>query len=177
MESEPNNAASDLVLWLIPDPKSSKRLGEMIAHFSNIFNTPLFLPHITLARVPNWPLPKIIKQVKQITSECSEFALLMKSPVCGKQPYQTFVSEIHPVPPVLQLSERIDTLFESGSGKREFFHTSLVYGHIPREDLLANYLALKTKLPDKISIQSISLVKVKGEVEEWQTIHNELLKR
>lgn len=175
MGSEPNNAASDFVLWMIPDPESAKRLGEMIAHFSNTFNTPLFSPHITLARVPHWPLPKIIKQTKQLTSEFSEFTLLMRSPVCGKQPYQTFVSEIHPAPPVLKFSERIDTLFKGAYGKREFFHVSLLYGQIPCDDLMAEFEELKTKLPDKISIQSISLVKVKGEVEEWQIIHNEFL--
>lgn len=87
-----------------------------------------------------------------------------------------FASEVHPALPVVKFSERIDSLFKTGYGKRDFYHVSLLYGHIPCEDLLASYLDFKIKLPEKISIQSISLVRVKGEVEEWQTIHNESLK-
>lgn len=169
----PVSKKEKLVLWLMPDSDSREHFRTAIHKLSDKFLTPKFEPHITLGKVPDKPIDFIKKSMKKLVEKEPSFKASLSPIVCGKPPFQRFASEVTPAGKFLDLSDKIDHLFNGSYGKKDFFHISFLYGYTACDKLIEFVSEADMLSHNHLYVQKISLVKIFGRPEEWQIIHTE----
>lgn len=161
------------VLWLMPDQPAGIFFRKWIERLSRKFQSPVFAPHITLAKVPALPAVRL----KSITEKTPSFHLLCGDIECrNTTPYQKLIVKISPSETLSSLHNLIDDKLGGSFSKKHDPHLSLLYGNLPCdlfEDLIPQ---IKQNLPGKIHVTHVSMMRLNGTPENWKEKYNLPLK-
>jgi 2'-5' RNA ligase len=164
------------ILWVLPDSGSGKHFSSLIGSLANRYNSFPFIPHITIAGVPDWESNEIKKAVNNISGNVEAFRLPVKKIQCGEHPYQKLTIAVEPNSGFKNILREIDHQFNGNFGKREFPHLSLLYSRLNCSGLQKEIENLPHKLPESIGVQTLALVKLDGTPDQWEIIHSRSLK-
>ena len=168
--------SSDYVLWLLPDQQSKRKISACIESLSRRFSTPVFDPHITLAKVPVRPISELEKLVDLLSERFSSFPVLLDLPHCGEPPFQMFSAAIKNPDKIIDISNSFDNLCDGSFGKKRALHLSYLYGSIHCNELLKFMESEGENYVQLLYIQKMALVDVSGDVSSWKIVHEAELK-
>ncbi|MCC5904688.1 MAG: hypothetical protein JJU13_00650 [Balneolaceae bacterium] len=164
------------VLWLLPGRDCDELFTDIIQKLARRYDAPIFMPHITIGRVPDWEPEKIIHAIDVISENTSRFSMPVKTVHCKNHPYQKISVETEPVPGFETLLGQINHQFCGEYGKREYPHLSLLYSKLPCSRLQDKVVRLRSKMPDQIHLYQLAYISVSGTPEQWHVIHSCSLK-
>lgn len=169
-------AVDGTVLWLLPDIKSAAHYSSVIKELSRKYQSKVFIPHITLSRVPDWDLPQLKRGADRIAEGVSQFSLQAETVKCGNNPYQKITAGIKKTIHLENLFDATDAIFGGKYSKRKYPHLSLHYNTIPCNQFSEEVKNLNQKLQPILTIQQIALVSLKGAPNEWKVVYGKILK-
>lgn len=158
----------------MPDSTSETKLAQHIHHISQAFGTPVFAPHLTLARVPKQKEKKAYSELKRLGKTHSEIELKLNQVVCGEHPYQKVMVKINPSTELNTLYTHTISMLGGDASQIRNPHFSLLYGNYSCEELQPVLKTAHLSLPKVISIKRIALVRLNGLPWNW---HIELIEK
>ncbi|GEM_PF-2378493 len=165
------------VLWLLPGRDGDELFTDIIQKLAVLFDGPIFMPHITIGRIPDWEPGKIIHAVDVISENICRFSMPVKTVHCKNHPYQKISVETEPVPGFEAMLEQINHQFGGEYGKREYPHLSLLYSTLPCSRLQDKVVRIRSKIPAQIHLHELAYISVSGTPDQWHVIHSRSLKK
>lgn len=171
-------------LWLIPTHTTSDTIQRIINELaSSEQGSPIFFPHITLYHpIPlTVPLDDIVTSVREIVQSLKldpeRLDLSVGPAQKGSKYHQSVLAPIAHSLALTELRQAVEEKYglavdETGESKIYFPHLSLQYGDTSpsRRDELVEAVNSKSggaRLPDRVVVESISIVRLQGTTEEW----------
>jgi len=154
-------------IWLIPQKKDKKIFEENIIKISKKYNSPKFIPHITLIPKIEGSIDDISEKILKAIQNNSSFNLEFNSIKTTDNYWRSVFLEG-------KKSEKLSKLYESVKTKvktnilnidKEYYpHFSLIYGDYSNEQKKEIISLIKYKeLPKEILIDRISLIDMNSE--------------
>jgi 2'-5' RNA ligase len=158
------------VLWLIPAGSVNKTLSQLISNISKPFNAPVFEPHVTLlGRLKGLQNP-LEKKAEKLVSELSEFTVYLTEPDFRDSYYQCLYYKVKATRQLISVYETAFEIFCPAKKIEPFFpHLSLLYGNITQNEKQEISKNFKSNL-FKFNVQSIYLVSIDGDSEDWKIV-------
>lgn len=168
--------SSEYVLWLLPEQQSKVKIKACIESLSRRFSTPVFEPHITLAKVPDRPVKELKNLVHLLCGQHFSIPVSLDLPHCGEPPFQRFSATIKNPDKIIDLSNCFDSLCDGSFGKKSGFHLSYLYGSTSCDELLEFVNSAREDFLQILYIQRLALVDVSGDVPNWKIMYEAELK-
>jgi 2'-5' RNA ligase len=171
-------------LWLIPTHTASDTIQRIINELAaSEEGSPTFAPHITLYHpIPlTVPLDDIVTSIREIVRSLKldpeRLDLSVGPAQKGSKYHQSVLAPISPNAALTELRQAVEEKYglavdETGESKVYFPHLSLQYGDTSpsRRDELVEVVNSRSggdRLPDKVVVESIAIVRLQGTTEEW----------
>jgi 2'-5' RNA ligase len=163
-----------ITIWLCAS--KDNELSNLIQHFSNTLDAPIFIPHITLlgsVEIDN-PLP-YLDAVSHICNDLNAIEISLDGIAFDELIWRCFYYKAHPKETLLAYHELLVTQLEKfGARKNEHFmpHLSLIYQNLTitqQEDLLEKNKALLS--PRSLILDTIKVVHfIPDDIENWEIL-------
>lgn len=161
-----------LGLWILPDQESEEDYFKIINRCSVLHNSEIFLPHITISRVPDLPVLKLRERILRITERHSQFKMEPDGVVCRSDPYQKICLRCVPNHAFITLTEAIDLSFGGSFSKKTDPHISLLYSDSPCDKLsgLLGQLNQMNIICNPVNCYRLGLVDFSGTPSDWKLL-------
>ncbi len=157
------------VIWMMPGPDDTALWQHSIASLSRFYNTPLFQPHITLARLTDTPPDQAISKLTRFSLNAEPVKIPLSEPVCTDRFFQKVV-----IPLDNSLFSGFSSLFAetfgNESAKKRNFHLSFMYGTLSCSQI--DLEQVRSVLPGTqyLYIQQVALAEITGYPENWNIL-------
>ncbi len=154
-------------VWLIPEKNNAKKITPIISSLSQKFGTPLFEPHITLAKgIKN--TKKLPAQFKEFFKDVFPFELNITGINTDKHYFKCVFFEIEKTLLLNNLRKKADTYFDVV--ERVYTpHLSLLYSDISIEERSLAVHSITTDLKT-LQIKKAKLYLTSGKIYEWKEL-------
>ena len=157
-------------MWLLPDKSLEPFLRNTIRECSEIFNAPLFDPHITLGRVPDEKLGLVSQFITEIAEKFNPVVLNTQDLQCREEPYQKLVLTLQSEKNYHELCDTFDEFFEGNHSKREDPHISLFYSYTGCDTIKNKIETIRGNIPNIVESLEIAIVELRGQPAEWNIV-------
>lgn len=166
------------VVWLLLSAESSRTVEKWIGILAEETGSPVFKPHLTLARMPD---QLGFNEMQRITDNLAKsfnpVNLKVTGTEYGKSPYQSFFLKVNMDYPLRLLhSSLLESINKNNPDKDFNPHISLHYGYLTEswKDNLKHII----QIPEGINLKGncLGLVKLNGKPEEWSIVHKSPLR-
>lgn len=178
--AEPSGKAVPLYsLWLLPDPDRKDQLLRTIEELAALFETPTFLPHVTIQGDILPPLDALRKEVLPQLDEGPPFSLEIQSVETSSAYFRSLYLRLGISPSFGRLQELTAAKLGTRAGLPPFPHLSLSYGKGPEPEgkrVLANRLGAEYA-GQAVVFTGIVLVKCSSSIpiDSWEIIEERSL--
>lgn len=155
-------------LWALPDSGSSQRLQEIIDMLAQRYNTPSFVPHITIAHMLEGTEALLLAHCVRLASEMHSFSWTLDKCEIGDDVYRS----------VYFTGSRFERLYDCHTqalthlgltDEKPFFpHCSMLYGSLEQAEKEHIRKELELLLPMSLSVTALALWSVCGEPADWK---------
>ncbi len=161
---------SGQVIWLLPCPEQSLQYGQFIRQLARQFNSPEFLPHITLSKVPSFRRNSIEFSLHSIAERLSPLDVNIAGPVCGENPYQKVTLPLDDVMIETKVCDLVDRELDGAYSKRAGFHLSLLYSSVSCRSV--DLARIERQMPKfkKLYIQEIVVAEIESTPGKWRLL-------
>jgi 2'-5' RNA ligase len=166
------------VVWLLLSAESSRTVENWIGILAEETGSPVFKPHLTLARIP---VQVGFNEMQRITDNLAKsfnpVNLNVTGTEYGTSPYQSFFLKINMDYPLRSLHSSLLESINNNNSDHDFNpHISLHYGYLTEsgKDNLKHII----QIPEDINMRGdcLALVKLNGKPDKWSIVHKSLLK-
>lgn len=155
-------------IWLLPTKNDTKYLSSIITNLSRKFNSPTFLPHITIYGLVDAPLSIIEDAITTAISNLSSFTVKKSEINYSDNIWKTIFINIVPNQELKSINEKLAQKLDQYTNYEFLPHISLMYKKIARSEKVKviDNLHIKNEfLMDRIAIQQYS-----DNVHEWKNV-------
>lgn len=155
---------SGTALWLIPHPREP--FQRIIRTASERYQTPTFLPHITLGSTTQSPAACTF-DLTQSPPKAASF--VVQKPVAGPDPYRRVYCDVHPNEAAREFIRSVKSRNPFLQFKTEL-HISLMYTateELPRSVPSEFIPAAAAAIPDEITVEALSITEIYGTPKQW----------
>jgi 2'-5' RNA ligase len=158
-------------IWLVPEDEEASLLRRLIVDLAQRLGAPPFEPHVTLRPGLPGPKAKIIRTTGHLLAADLEAMAVPLGPAEGRsQPFRCLYLPIALTFRLVHAHALFRSAFAPGDEEPFEPHLSLVYGLLDEEQKgrLAGELA--AKVPGRVRLGAIEIVRTEGPVETWQSV-------
>ncbi|MDP8219327.1 MAG: hypothetical protein P9M03_11455 [Candidatus Theseobacter exili] len=157
-------------LWLMPAGSVNKTLAQLISNISKQFNAPVFEPHVTLLGGLKSIHNPLKNKAENLVSELSKFNVYLTEPEFSDSYFQCLYYKVKATRQIISVYETAFGIFCPAKKMGSFFpHLSLLYGNISqdkKQEILKNFKSNQFVF----NVQSIYLVSIDGDPEDWKIV-------
>ncbi|WP_158551388.1 hypothetical protein [Rhodohalobacter sp. SW132] len=157
------------MLWLIPSDPARQLYRNAIDHFSALYGTPEFTPHLTFGSLPEISSEKLESILKKYSSQINSLELEADFLRCSSNPFRNLVHQLTVSDRYRELAEGLVSEIPDFRPKREL-HISLKYGYDHCAELDRVFGESNLQLPDKIRFSAIEMISLGSTVEDWKVL-------
>lgn len=161
---------SGLALWLLPGPEHSRKLNSLISELSQRYQTPAFIPHITLGRVPHVGRQVLFASLENLVKKLSQLQVEVFQLKCTESSFQKVILPLNDEVMSVEFKNKVDEHFGGEYAKPSGYHISLMYGNVPCKQVALNKIRANVRILNKVHIQSLALVDLNFTPEHWKVI-------
>lgn len=165
---------SGKVAWLIPDQPAYQAYSEAIETFANLYEAPLFTPHITFGSLPNLPVEQLSLALDPVFVNRAPLELEADFVRCSSSPFQNLVHQYKLNNQFNLISQQTETELPGFQAKDEI-HISLMYGYIECERIKELSDKAEKNLPKNVRISEYQIIGLADRVEDWKTLYRKSL--
>jgi len=155
-------------IWLLPDEKDTKYLKKIIEKFSLKFNSPKFIPHITVYGLVDFELSTIKNGIKKFVDEVEPFIVKKSGIKISDNIWKSMFIELEKNDELIMINNKLNS-FIGENKKFEFSpHISLIYKKMSKTEKLKILESLNIK--NKFEIDKIAIQKFSDKINEWKII-------
>jgi len=155
-------------IWLLPNEKDELYLKETIDSLSLKFNSPRFLPHITIYGLLNLDYIIIEKAIKNSIHSIKPFIVTKLGIKQSNDIWKTLFIDIKMNRELEVINKNLNLAFSKLSKYKFFPHISLIYKKMNKIDRIRIIQNLKIK--NEFIINRIAILKFSNKVSEWKTV-------
>ena len=155
-------------IWLLFDKIDTKYFENIIKKFSEEFNAPIFVPHITVYGILNLDIELIKKRVKNSIQGIEPFFIEKLTIRESDDIWKTLFVDIKINQELSIINNKLKLEFTKLSEFKFVPHISLLYKKINKENRILNIKKLKIK--NEFLINKIAVLKFSNNVNKWKVI-------
>lgn len=166
------------VVWLLLSAESNRTVKKWIGILAEETGSPVFKPHLTLARIPGQlSFHEMQRVTDNLAKSFNPVNLKVTGIEYGKSPYQSFFLKVKMGHSLKSLHLSLLGFINKRNPDKGFNpHISLHYGHLA--DSEKEKLKHTIQIPEDLYLTGncLALVKLNGRPNEWSIVHKSLLK-
>lgn len=155
-------------IWLLPNHKDTEYLQKIINKLSLKFNSPKFLPHITIYGLLSLDLNKIEKVIKNSIYEIKPFVVNKKEIEESDNIWKSLFINIEKNNKLFLINNKLSEGFIEINKKEFSPHISLLYAKLTKLQKLEIIKNLKIK--NEIEINRIAILKFSKNINKWKIV-------
>ncbi|MBC8502033.1 MAG: hydrolase [Nitrosopumilus sp.] len=155
-------------IWLLFNKTDTKYLKKIIKEFSNEFDSPIFVPHITVYALLNLDIKLIKKIVKRSIQDIEPFIIEKSRIKESDEIWKTLFVEIKMNRELNAINNNLKFELIKSSKYKFSPHISLLYKKTKKKNRILSVKNLKIKT--KFQIDKIGILKFSNNVNEWKII-------
>ncbi|MEN6317748.1 MAG: hypothetical protein ABFD82_03185 [Syntrophaceae bacterium] len=165
-----NNAK--YAFWLVPSGEAYNLLKETIRHYSEMYSTPLFEPHVTL--ISNLPgaVSGLRQKASQLARIIGRLKLRLEKPVHSNSYFRCVFLDVAKEPAILRAHAIASGLIPASPHTEYRPHLSLVYGNLPGIDRERIVAEIGDKLCGPVTVKQMLLYQASSDSppDTWEQI-------
>jgi 2'-5' RNA ligase len=155
-------------IWLLFNKTDTKYLKKIIKEFSNEFDSPIFIPHITVYGLLNLDIESIKKIVKRSIQDIEPFIIEKSKIKESDDIWKTLFVEIKMNLELNAINDKLKFKLIKSSKYKFSPHISLLYKKLSNIQKLKIIKNLKIK--NEFEIDKIAILKFSKNVDEWKIV-------
>jgi 2'-5' RNA ligase len=155
-------------IWLVPDEKDTVYLKRIIENLSAEFNSPKFVPHITIFGIFDQNIKKIEKEIEKAVKGISPFKIKKSNIGHSDNIWKTLYLEVIMNKEIENIHNRLNHSFKIEEKEKFFPHISLLYKKINEKNRIKIQKQLKVK--NEFLIEKIIILKFSNKISEWKIV-------
>jgi len=172
----PDDTASGVSLWLVPELSCEVRLAEILDGLSQEWGTPRFAPHVTLLGNVRGSEREILAESERLAAELEPVALRSLELDWSDEFYRAFYLVVEKQPALLRAHAAAAEAFRRSPDPSYFPHLSLAYGDLTDEQRLQARRVVEKGL-GSCRAERLDVVRTTGPPESWKTLATHPLRR
>ncbi len=165
----PEETASGVLLWLVPELSCEVRLAEIIDGLSQEWGTPRFAPHVTLLGNVRGSESEVLAEAERLAAKLDPVALGFLELDWSDQFYRAFYLVVEKEPALLRAHAAAAEAFRRSPDPSYFPHLSLAYGDLKDEQRLQARGVVEKGL-GSCRAERMDVVRTTGPPESWKTL-------
>jgi 2'-5' RNA ligase len=156
-------------IWLIPSGDIYDSLSRIISSFSVRYQTPLFIPHITLIDSLTGSIDDVSQKIFQLVSLIHPFEIRLERLDHLEEYFKCLFIRVEKTTQIMQAYLRAITIFNIKTDFEYMPHLSLLYGKLKREEkdhIIKSLRVEEYKI--NFSVNNIAIVQITGHPESWR---------
>ena len=165
----PDDTASGVSLWLVPEHSCESRLAKTIDGLSEAWGTPRFAPHVTLFGNLRGSEREILAESECLAAEMEPVALRPLALDWSDQFYRAFYLVVQKQPALLRAHAAAAAAFHRAPDPGYRPHLSLAYGDLEDEQKLQARSVVEQDF-GSCRAERLDVVRTTGPPESWKTL-------
>ena len=165
----PDDTASGVSLWLVPEHSRETRLAKIIDGLSEEWGTPRFAPHVTLLGNLRGSEREILAEAECLAAELEPVPLRSLELGWSDQFYRAFYLVVQKQPALLRAHAAAADAFRRAPEREYFPHLSLAYGDLNEEQRRQARSAVGQDF-GSCRAERLDVVRTTGPPESWETL-------
>lgn len=163
-------------LWLEPNGEVAYKLQERIKKLSKKYETPLFVPHVTLLGGLQASETELISLTNTLASSLHVFDLKLTKAGYHDRFYQSLFIYIDKSNKLKEARNLACRLFDCNGPEEYSPHLSLLYGDLSQNEKERILNIMGREFHVSFSAKSIVLMQTEGTPDRWKKIHTSVFK-
>lgn len=155
-------------LWLMPPANLRERYARIIRRLAAAYDTPPFLPHVTLLGELPGPPELVRARCTALAAQIAPYELRLTAIGYQDVFFRALFVRVDPTPPVLAAYDRAVAQFPQEQPAPYMPHLSLLYGDFPAERKPSMTAAVGEDVSGQFRAEALYLVDVARPIEQWQ---------
>jgi 2'-5' RNA ligase len=158
--------------WLVPSGEAYNLLKETIRHYSEMYSTPLFEPHITLISSLHGSVSGLRQKALQLVRTIGRLELRLEKPAHSTSYFRCVFLYVVPEPAIVRAHAAATGLFPVSPHTEYNPHLSLVYGNLPAVDRERIVAEIGDTLCGQVTVKQMSLYQASSDStpDTWEQI-------
>ncbi len=159
-------------LWLVPSGEAYNLLKETIRHYSEMYSTPLFEPHITLISSLQGSVSGLRQIASQLAKIIGTLELRLMKPAHSTSYFRCVFLDVALDPAIVRAHAAASDLFPVSLHTEYRPHLSLVYGNLPAIDRERIVAEIGDQLCGPVTVMQMSLYQASSDSppDTWEQI-------
>jgi len=155
-------------VWLLPQKNDMNYLGKIINDLCGEYDSPTFLPHITIYGLMNLELSKITEAVKNSIENLKPFKIKNMRIQHSEEFWKTLFIQIESNPECTIINQKLSEKFSIFSSYQFSPHISLLYKKMTKQQKIK--IANTLKIKKEFTIDKIVIQKYSKNINEWMLV-------
>ncbi len=158
--------------WLIPSGEAYNLLKETIHHYSEMYSTPPFEPHITLISSLQGSLAGLRQMASQLAKIIGTLELRLEKPAHSTSYFRCVFLSVARDPAIVRANAVASDLFDLSPNAEYRPHLSLVYGNLPKIDRERIVAEIGDKFCGPVTVKQMSFYQASSDLppDTWEQI-------
>lgn len=156
-------------LWLMPENETYQKFSSLIQQLANMYNGPIFKPHITLLGEVLGEEEIIVQKAQELASAHIAFPVQLENVAYEDYYFRALFVRAEKTAPLQQLHDDAKRIFDM-EAIPYMPHVSLLYGDYPKEIKEDIIKTIGEKQPTQLIIKNIYVYKTNGTATEWEKV-------
>ncbi|MEN6373253.1 MAG: 2'-5' RNA ligase family protein [Smithella sp.] len=158
--------------WLVPSGEEYNLLKETIRHYSEMYSTPLFEPHITLISSLQGSVRGLRQKASQLARNIGRLELRLEKPAHSTSYFRCVFLDVARAPAIVRAHAVASDLFDVSPHTEYKPHLSLVYGNLPIIDRGRIVSEIGDKLCGPVTVKQMSFYQASSDSppDTWEQI-------
>jgi len=158
--------------WLIPSGEAYNLLKETIRHYSEMYSTPHFEPHITLISSLQGSVSGLRQKASQLAKIIGTLELRLMKPAHSTSYFRCIFLNVARAPAIVRAHAAASDLFQASPHTEYEPHLSLVYGNLPAVDRERIVAEIGNTLCGLVTVKQMSLYQASSDSppDTWEQV-------
>lgn len=157
-------------LWLIPEGENYQKLKNLISYLSKKYQTPNFIPHVTLIGEVVGSQRAILDKTRQLVTSMKLFKIKLTKVDYFDEYFRCLFVKVRETKAIMKANSKAREIFKRQKDPKYLPHLSLMYGNFPRKIKEEIIKKIGREFNLNFSAETLYLYSTNGEVKDFYRV-------